>query len=158
MKRVSPKITPRSSNHTKITGNFCEYLILYLLSMNGFECVRADHVGIDIIARDPDTEEIMGISVKGRSRVPETREDTIVISKNNLEKASKSCRDFKCQPYFAMAADIVDRLVVFLLPLNEFKKLSLRGKTCQWEMTDKKIREYYKNPKIRKFEPWSIEK
>ena len=158
MKILNSKIMPRSSNHTKITGNFCEYLVLYLLSMNGFECVRADHVGIDIIARDPDTEEIMGISVKGRSRVPKTKEDTIMIIKNNLEKASRSCKDFECQPYFAIVADIVDRLIVFLLPLKEFKRLSLKGKTCQWKMTKKDIKKYYKNPRIKKFEPWSINK
>ncbi|HUT96349.1 MAG TPA: hypothetical protein VMW82_02155 [Candidatus Paceibacterota bacterium] len=156
MRKANSKIMPRSSNHEKITGNFCEYLVLYLLSLNGFECVRADHIGIDIIARDPGTKEIMGISVKGRSRTPKTREDTIMISKDNLEKASKSCKDFKCHPYFAIAADIVDRLVVFLLPLKEFKGLSLKGKTCQWKMTEENIREYYKNPRIKKFEPWLI--
>lgn len=158
MKRVKSKIIPRGSNHKKITGDFCEYLVLYLLSRVGFECVRADHIGIDIIAIDPDKKEIMGISVKGRSRGPENIKDTIMISKDNSKNISKSCKDFNCQPYFAIVADIVDRLVVFLLPLKEFKRISYKRRTYQWRMTEEDIKKYYENPKIIKFDTWSTKK
>lgn len=158
MKKVKAKIISRGSNHKKITGDFCEYLVLYLLSRDGFECVRADHIGIDIIARNPRTKEIMGISVKGRSRCLKTREDTIMIGKDNSKNISKSCKNFNCQPYFAIVADIVDRLVVFLLPLKEFKRLSRGRKTFQWRMTEEDIKEYYENPKIIKFDTWSTKK
>src|SRR6478735_5770885 len=57
----------KSSRHSKITGDFAEYLTLYLLSKHGFECARIDHTGMDIIARNPHTKELMGISVKSRS-------------------------------------------------------------------------------------------
>jgi len=149
---------PRGSNHRKITGDFCEYLVLYLLSRDGFECVRVDHIGIDIIARDPRTKEIMGISVKGRSRDLKTKEDTIMISKDNSKNISKSCKDFNCQPYFAIVADIVDRLVVFLLPLKEFKRISHKRRTYQWRMTKEDIKKYYENSKIIKFDTWATKK
>jgi Holliday junction resolvase-like predicted endonuclease len=58
----------KSSRHAKITGDFAEALVLYWLSKYGFECARVDHTGIDIIARNPHTQELMGISVKSRCR------------------------------------------------------------------------------------------
>ena len=58
----------KSSRHAKITGDFGEALVLYWLSKYGFECARVDHTGIDLIARNPHTQELMGISVKSRSR------------------------------------------------------------------------------------------
>ena len=42
--------TNKSSRHSKITGDFAEGLILYLLSKHGFESVRVDHTGIDLIS------------------------------------------------------------------------------------------------------------
>ena len=58
----------KSSRHSKITGDFAERLILHWLSKYGFECAYVDHTGLDIIARNPSTDELMGISVKSRSR------------------------------------------------------------------------------------------
>ena len=58
----------KSSRHSRITGDFGEALVLYWLSKYGFECARIDHTGIDLIARNPHMHELMGISVKSRSR------------------------------------------------------------------------------------------
>jgi predicted AAA+ superfamily ATPase len=58
----------KSSRHSKITGDFVEQLVLYLLSKHGFESSYVDHTGIDILARNPHTNELIGISVKSRSR------------------------------------------------------------------------------------------
>jgi Holliday junction resolvase-like predicted endonuclease len=58
----------KSSRHSKITGNFGEALTLYWLSKRGFECADVDHTGIDLIARRPLSEEVLGISVNCRSR------------------------------------------------------------------------------------------
>jgi hypothetical protein len=57
----------KSSRHSKIAGDFGEALVLYWLSKHGFECARVDHTGLDLIARNPNTEEVMGISVKSRT-------------------------------------------------------------------------------------------
>lgn len=53
----------KSTRHAKITGDFGETLVLYWLSKYGFECAPVDHTGIDIIARNPHTQEVLGISV-----------------------------------------------------------------------------------------------
>ena len=58
----------KSSRHSKITGDFAESLVLYWLSKHGFESARVDHTGLDLLARNPRTNELMGISVKARSR------------------------------------------------------------------------------------------
>jgi hypothetical protein len=58
----------KSPRHSKIAGNFGENIVLYWLSKYGFECALVDHTGIDIIARNPHTKKMMGISVKSRTR------------------------------------------------------------------------------------------
>jgi transposase InsO family protein len=65
----------KSTRHAKITGDFGEALVLYWLSKYGFECAAVDHTGIDIIARNPHTKEVMGISVMRRSRNEGAEED-----------------------------------------------------------------------------------
>jgi len=73
----------KSSRHAKITGDFGETLVLYWLSKYGFECAPVDHTGIDIIARNPHNHEIMGISVKSRSRNECAQEEHISIPNDN---------------------------------------------------------------------------
>jgi Holliday junction resolvase-like predicted endonuclease len=84
----------KSSRHSKITGDFGEALVLYWLSKHGFECARIDHTGIDLIARNPHTSEVMGISVKGRSRNPGKEDTTVRIAKEDLQKAQEACIAF----------------------------------------------------------------
>ena len=82
----------KSSRHSKITGDFGERLILYWLSKYGFECTFVDHTGIDLLARNPRTEELMGISVKSRSRNKGTEKTEVTIQKENFTKTkSLSC-------------------------------------------------------------------
>ena len=69
----------KSSRHSKITGDFGESILLYLLSRHGFECARVDHTGIDLIARRPNSREVLGISVKSRSRQTGGQGDGLVV-------------------------------------------------------------------------------
>src|SRR5215210_8583705 len=89
----------KSSRHSKITGDFGEALVLYWLSKYGFECARVDHTGIDLIARSPHTQELMGISVKSRSRREGTERSSLRIPSGNFEKANRACEEFGCVPY-----------------------------------------------------------
>ncbi len=143
----------KSSRHSKITGNFAEDLVLYWLSKYGFECANVDHTGIDIIARNPHTKEIMGISVKSRSR-NEGKEGTYVsIPNDNFEKVQKACDAFGCIPYFAIVVDERNKIVVFLLSMKELLKLHpARNRVSAWTMGKKKVEEYYQNPNIKIFE------
>ncbi len=53
----------KSSRHAKIAGDFSEHLLLYWLSKYRFESARIDHAGIDLLARNPHTKELMGIFI-----------------------------------------------------------------------------------------------
>jgi hypothetical protein len=76
----------KSSRHSKLAGDFGEALVLYWLSKYGFECALVDHTGIDIIANNPLTPEIMGISVKTRTRAEGTEADDVYIPHSQFGK------------------------------------------------------------------------
>jgi Holliday junction resolvase-like predicted endonuclease len=146
-------IISKSTRHSKITGNFAENLVLYWLSKYGFECANIDHTGIDIIAKNPVTNELMGISVKSRSR-NEGKEGTYVsIPKENFGKIEKACETFNCIPYFAIVVDERDKIVVFVLSMKELLRIHpAKNRVSAWTMGKNRIREYYNNPKIIIFE------
>jgi len=140
----------KSSRHSKITGDFAESLVLYWLSKYGFECEKVDHTGIDIIARNPHTKELMGISVKSRSRNTGKEGTYISIPNENFDKAQKACEAFGCKPYFAMVVDESDKIYVFILSMKKLLSLFPKGnKVCAWKMNKKHIEEYYKDSEIR---------
>lgn len=143
----------KSSRHSKITGDFAENLILYWMSKYGFECARVDHTGIDIIARRPHSKEVMGISVKSRSRNAGKEGTFLSIPNDNFIKAKKACQDFKCTPYFAIVVDQKDKIYVFILSMEHLLKIFPRGnRVVAWKMTDKYIERYRKDPKIKVIE------
>jgi hypothetical protein len=76
----------KSSRHSKITGDFGESIVLYLLSRHGFECARVDHTGIDLIARRPNSPEVLGIPVKSRSRQTALKAHTSLCPMTGLLK------------------------------------------------------------------------
>ena len=143
----------KSSRHSKITGDFAEGLVLYWLSKYGFECANIDHTGIDIIARNPHTNEVMGISVKCRSRNDGKEGTHLAIKKDNFIKAKKACESFNCIPYFAIVIDEDNKIRVFLLSMDELLKIHPSGdKVSAWTMSKNKVKEYYENPNIKIFE------
>ena len=143
----------KSTRHAKITGDFGENLVLYWLSKYGFECAPVDHTGIDIIARNPHTQEIMGISVKSRSRKEGTEEDYVSISNDNFDKADAACTAFGCVPYFAVVVDGGDTIKGFILPMARLLTLFPKGKSAVgWKMSDRYLRQYESDPDINAFE------
>jgi hypothetical protein len=147
----------KSSNHRKITGNYGEYLTLYLLSRYGFECAHVDHTGIDIIARHPHSSLRMGISVKSRSRNPGTEKTGIIINAKDFTLAKKACRAFGCELYFSIVVDRGKALNVFLLPEKRLKKIG-RTKTgrAYWPMHQKAMLRYEKDPLIARCDMQSM--
>jgi hypothetical protein len=143
----------KSSRHPKITGNFGEALVLYWLSKHGFECASIDHTGIDLIARNPHTKEIMGISVKSRSRNMGKESESVSIKKDNFEKAKLACDAFGCVPYFAIVIDAGDSITGFILSMSHLMELFPVGRnTCEWKMTSKYIKNHYQDVDIKIFE------
>jgi hypothetical protein len=143
----------KSSRHSKITGDFGESLVLYLLSRHGFECARVDHTGIDLIARRPNSREVLGISVKSRSRQSGTEHTHINLKHEEFSKVKAACDAFGCVPYFALVVDAGEKLRVLLLSLRHLQKLVPGGsKVSAWQMSESFLRKYYADPDIMIFE------
>lgn len=143
----------KSTRHSKITGNFAEGLILYWLSKHGFECAQVDHTGIDLIARNPYTKELMGISVKGRSRTPGTESSYIGVRNDDLDKVDNACMAFGCVPYFAFLSDGKYRIDVYIVSKPLLLKTHPKGQTIvQWKMTNKHIEQYRTSKEIISFQ------
>lgn len=143
----------KSSRHSKITGDFTEHLVLYWLSKHGFECARVDHTGIDLIARNPHNNELMGISVKSRSRNPGTETASININESDISKAETACESFGCIPYFAIVSDMKDTIVCIILPVSRLRSILSDEKNIhQWKMTEQALAGYRSDPEIKMFE------
>lgn len=143
----------KSSRHSKITGDFTENLVLYWLSKHGFECARVDHTGIDLIARNPHSDEVMGISVKSRSRNPGTENVSININESDIQKAEIACEQFHCKPYFAIVSDMKDKIMCFCLSVPKLRSIFDDEKEVhQWKMSDEALTRYSADPDIKAFE------
>jgi Holliday junction resolvase len=141
----------RSTRHKKITGDFGERMILYLLSKEGFECAYVDHTGIDIIARNRITDELMGISVKSRSRKLHNELEALNINVSDFEKVDNACKAFGCQPYFALVTHAT-RGTIYIIPLDILKQISNSGsKKLYWNMNQAKQESYKKNAETKWF-------
>jgi hypothetical protein len=143
----------KSPRHSKITGDYGEALELYWLSKYGFEGARVDHTGIDLIARNPHTQELMGISVKSRSRSKGTERSNLRIPSDNFEKVRLACTAFSCTPYFAIVIDAGEKTQGFLLPMEPLLKLfpvTISG--MYWKMGEHYVKQYMDDPAIKVFE------
>lgn len=140
----------KSSRHSKITGDFAESLVLYWLSKYGFECAKVDHTGIDLIAKNPHTGELMGISVKGRSRGEDKGDSHLGIGKDNFDKAQVACQAFNCTPYFAIVVDRGDEILVFILSMQKLLTMFPPGeRVSAWKMREKWLNQYFTDPEIQ---------
>jgi Holliday junction resolvase-like predicted endonuclease len=142
----------KSSRHSKITGNFAESLVLYWLSKYGFECALVDHTGLDVIARNRHTNELMGISVKARSRNTGTEGQYVSIPNDNFPKLGAACEAFGCSPYFALVIDEADGIQAFILSKEHLLSIHPKGKeVVSWKMGDKWVKQYLNDSEIRSF-------
>lgn len=143
----------KSSRHSKFTGDFGERLVLYWLSKHNFECAHVDHVGIDIIARNPYTGDRMGISVKSRSRNTGAEGTFVSIPKINLKKLDAACLVFGCKPYFAVVVDAGKMLRAFIISKPHLLEILPPGKTTiPWKMTQAWLQRYKADREIKWFE------
>ena len=142
----------KSTRHSKITGDFAEGLVLYWLSKHGYECARVDHTGIDLIAsKGP---EMLGISVKARSRYEGTERTSVNLPPDGFEKAENACEAFRCVPHYAIVVDGGEAIRCFLLSLEHLKKVAA-GSACgmrYWGMSARHLATYRDDPLVRGFE------
>ena len=143
----------KSSRHSKITGDFGEHLVLYWLSKYGFECAPVDHTGIDLIARNPHTNQVMGVSVKSRCRNIGKESTVLNVANDNFKKAELACKAFGCVPYIAIVVDAENLITAFIMPTSHFLKLSPMGqRVAPWKMTKHHLEKYYGDPDVKIFE------
>ncbi|MFN5983205.1 MAG: hypothetical protein ACK479_07060 [Fluviicola sp.] len=143
----------KSSRHSKITGDFAESLILYWLSKYGFESAKVDHTGIDLIARNTVTNEVMGISVKSRSRNDGKEETALSITNDNFIKMDQACLAFNCQPYFALVIDELNSIKIFILRKEKLFDYFKEGKKSTfWKMSKSWLSKYDLDDEIIKIE------
>jgi Holliday junction resolvase-like predicted endonuclease len=144
----------KSSRHSRIAGHFGETLVLYWLSKSGFECASVDHTGIDLIARHPRRAEVMGISVKSRTRTPGTESDYVIIRRGEVDKVKAACEAFDCVPYFAIVVDADSIIRVFITTTEHFLELFplTSGGGSGWKMSDAHLAQYASDPKVAAFE------
>jgi Holliday junction resolvase-like predicted endonuclease len=143
----------KSSRHSKITGDFAENLILYWLSKYGFECAKVDHTGIDLLARNPVNDELMGISVKSRSRNEGKEGQYVHIPNDNFYKINKACEVFNCQPYVAIVIDEDNKIKAYILSIDRLLQYFPMGRTAVgWKMSKSWIEKYNSDNAIIKFE------
>jgi Holliday junction resolvase-like predicted endonuclease len=145
------KIT-KSTRHSKIAGDFGETLVLYWLSKHGFECAKVDHTGIDLIASNPHTREVMGISVKSRTRSEGTERETVTIQSDDFKKVQDACKAFGCQPYFAIVVDAKDLIRVFITSKSHLLELAPTKRHSYWKMTDAHLKKYADDSEVMAFE------
>ncbi|HEX5638929.1 MAG TPA: hypothetical protein VFX81_03935 [Burkholderiaceae bacterium] len=139
----------KSSRHSKITGNFGEALILYWLSKRGFECADVDHTGIDLIARRPSSDEVLGISVKCRSRTESRDEAGVNLLHKDDEKIEAACRAFGCVPYVAVVVDQGDTVRGYLTTLQHVRT-QYPGQS--WRMSPAMTQQYEVDARVEWFE------
>jgi hypothetical protein len=143
----------KSTRNAKITGDFGEALVLYWLSKYGFECARVDHTGIDLIARNPHTQEVMGISVKSRCRSEGKEKEYVSIRNDDFDKADAACDAFGCVPYFAIVVDAADSIRVFIIPKQRLLAIFPKGKRgTGWYLSPRSLRQYSAFSDIKTFE------
>jgi Holliday junction resolvase-like predicted endonuclease len=145
----------KSSRHSKIVGDFGESLVLYWLSKHGFECAKVDHTGIDLIANNRFTHEVMGISVKSRTRLEGTETDTVNIPADDFKKIDDACRAFMCKPYIAVVVDAKDTIRVFIVSKEHLLALYPefpQKANCYWKMSPTDLEKYDKDEDVKAFE------
>lgn len=143
----------KSTRHSKIAGDFGETLVLYWLSKYGFECAKVDHTGIDLIALNPHTNELMGISVKSRTRSAGTEKGYVKIPKADFQKIEDACNAFRCKPYFAVMVDAGDTIRVFITSMAHVRQLHPSTRSGSgWRMSPDWLSKYVDDRDIVIFE------
>jgi hypothetical protein len=108
--------------------------------------------GIDVIARNPHTQELLGISVKSRTRSSGTEKTHVRIPNDAFGKAEVACEAFGCVPWFAIVVDAASTITGYLLSMKHLLKIHPKGETSSsWSMRPKWLEQYAADPAIMRF-------
>jgi len=131
-----PKSMKKGTRHSKVSGQFGEILVAYLLSKEGFEVAQVDHTGLDLLAINPESNKRLGIFVKNRTRDEKSANSAVYFPLAGLKRLEEACRIFSVQPFVAAVVDrpiddIDDSmwLTMWLMPLPTARKLNTTQKS-----------------------------
>jgi Holliday junction resolvase len=143
----------KSTRHSKIIGDFGEFFVCDALSQKGFEVLRVDHTGLDIIAYNASYKRL-GITVKSRTRREGKESDAVNIfshqkGKNDRQKLLDACKAFDCKPWVAVYVENLNGADLYLTSLTTFNKYH-GGKAIEtWKMDEKSKKKYAENPDVK---------
>lgn len=141
----------KSSRFSRVSGQFGETLVAYLLSKNNFEVAQVDHSGLGILAYHRKSKRRLGISVQNRTRSSESANWSVNFPLADLRHLKKACQVFSAEPYVAA---VVDRLVdpgsrdisLWIVPLEKAKTLNTKRKKLYFAVTKEADRKYRNIP------------
>ena len=147
----------KSSRHQKVIGDFGESVICNWLSRSGFEVIRVDHTGIDIVAYRPSTGQRLGITVKSTTRLSGKENDSVNVlsyraGNSDREKVLQACSAFACEPWMAVYVETTDFAQVYLTSLEHFDR-KYRRKAARtvdaWMMGPRDREAYAEDPDVK---------
>ena len=144
----------KSSRHQKIIGDFGEHLVCNWLSRSGFEVVRVDHTGIDLVAYNPTTGQRLGITVRSRTRDRKHREESSVniLRLDDRRKLTEACEAFACEPWIGVYVETEASADAYLISLRHYDH-TYRGREGRvidtWKMGKKDKDRYEGDPAVK---------
>jgi Holliday junction resolvase len=143
----------RGTRHSKIIGDFGEYLVCNWLSRSGFEVSRVDHTGIDVVAYNPSTGRRYGITVKSRTRTSGKESESVyVFRKDDRKKLLDACKAFGCEPWIAVYVESECTADLYLTSLANYDSKYRAGDVSAidaWGMTPTQMQRYVADTEVR---------
>jgi hypothetical protein len=98
------------------------------------------------------TNEVMGISVKSRSKNEGREGDYINIPNDQFVKIQTACDAFNCVPYFAIVSDEKNVVHIFIISMKHLLELFPKGNRVRaWTMSEKSLEKYAADKEIMSF-------
>lgn len=142
----------RGTRHSKIIGDFGEYLVCNWLSRSGFEVSRVDHTGIDVVAYNPSAGRY-GITVKSRTRTSGKESESVyVFRKDDRKKLLDACEAFGCEPWIAVYVELECTADLYLTSLVNYDSKYRAGNASAidaWGMTPMQMQGYVADAEVR---------
>ena len=124
---------------------FLEAFLFYWFSENGFKCARVERNGIDFLAKNVKTGELLGIAVRGAT-APGQR---VSVPREELEDARTACTGFDATPSFAFASFDTEETWIFVVRGDRLESMTGSGTNgIDWSFSEAAMDEYLRDPAI----------
>ena len=126
-----------------------EASVVYWLSRYGFKCAGVERNGVDFLARNLQTNELLGISVRSVPKSESTEHQRIHIPLEDLDKARTACLGFGCTPHFALHVAQLNEMWLFIVSMEHLVSISLRTQySIECSVAQREIDRFLTDPQI----------